>query len=271
MITRQEFADIDKEIEEAIKTTLENLKANNTSNYFVFLADGEYFLIYKKTNPFLIDNQMDRYKDETRLTFLSNFLQTFYRFPTTQLATDDDEQRIHMELMVYSHIWESKPFLKKLHRLAHINNGEDYNWKLNVPEISKYDFILNDIRATFGLTGNPLEQIITNGFQTSLRNAFAHSDYSFDTTNGKKQIWLDNYKGKVWELQEISFDNWSKRFVYSALLSYHLLSLTHIYRRKLIVDFGTNKFTISHPSKSGRINSINIIYEQDQDNFSFER
>lgn len=275
MITRQEFAGIDKEIKEAIQTTLDNLKTNNASNYFVFLADGEYVQKYENTiqnlNPFVIDNRMDRYKDETRLTFLSNFLSTFYSFPTAQQATDDNEQRIHMELMVYSHIWESKPFLKKLHRLAHINNGEEYNWKVAVPEMGKHDFIRNDIRATFDLTGNPLGQIIKNGFHTSLRNAFAHSDYSFDTMNGNKRIWLDNYNGENWELQDISFDNWSKRFVFSALLSYHLLSLTHINRTNLTVDFDTNKFRIRHPSKSGQINEINIVYTQEHDNFSFER
>lgn len=274
MITRQEFADIDKEIKEAIQNTLDNLKTNNTSNYFVLLADGEYFQKYENTtqnlNPFVIDNRMERYKDETRLTFLSNFLSTFYSFPTTQQATDDNEQRIHMELMVYSHIWESKPFLKKLHRLAHINNGEEYNWKVTVPEMGKHDFIRNDIRATFDMTGNPLGQIIKNGFHTSLRNAFAHSDYSFDTMNGNKRIWLDNYNGENWELQDISFDNWSKRFVYSALLSYHLLSLTHINRTNLIADFGSDKFTIRHPSKSGQIRDANIIYRQEHDSFNFE-
>lgn len=60
MITRQEFADIDKEIKEAIQTTLDNLKTSNASNYFVFLADGEYVQKYENTiqnlNPFVIDN-----------------------------------------------------------------------------------------------------------------------------------------------------------------------------------------------------------------------
>lgn len=85
---------------------------------------------------------MDRYKDETRLKFLSNFLSNFHSFPTSQQATDDNEQRIHMELMGYSHIWESKPFLKKLHRLAHINNGEEYNWKVAVPEMGKILYVM---------------------------------------------------------------------------------------------------------------------------------
>lgn len=275
MITRQEFVDIDKEIKEAIQNTLNYLRTNNTSNYFIFLADGEYLQKYENTiqklNPYVIDERMDKYKDETRLKFLANFLSTFYSFPTTQQTTDDNEQRIHMELMVYSHIWESKPFLKKLHRLAHINNGEEYNWKASVPDMGKHYFIHNDIRATFDSTGNPLGQIIKNGFHTSLRNAFAHSDYSFDTMNGNKRIWLDNYNGKIWELQDISFDNWTKRFVYSALLSYHLLSFIHKYRKNLINDFNTDKYCIRHPTKTGQINMVNIIYSEENDDFIFER
>ncbi len=275
MITKKEFTDIDKEVKNAIKTTFNILEKINTSNYILFLADGEYNPKVAnsklKINPFGIDERMDRYKDETRLTFLTNFLSSFYSFPATQLETDDNEQRLHMELMVYSHIWESKPFLKKLYRLAHINNGEEYNWKVIVPEMGKHDFIRNEIRATFDSKANPLGQIIKKGFHTSLRNAFAHSEFSFDTINNNKRICLSNYKGENWELKEISFNNWSKRFVYSALLSYHFLNLTHLNRINLALNFKTNKFSIKHPSESGRINEINIIYTQEHDSFNFER
>lgn len=275
MITRQEFTDIDKEIQDSFQMTFDNLKANNLSNYVLFLADGEYVKKYENTvqnfNPFVIDNRMDRYKDETRLRFLTNFLSTFYSFPIIQPATDDNEQRIQMELMIYCHIWESKPFLKKLNRLAHISNGEEYNWDVSVPDMSKHDFIRNDIRAAFEKTKNNLGQIIKKGFHTSLRNAFAHSEFSIDTINGNKRIWLDTYTGKDWDIQEVSFDDWSKKFVYSALLSYHLLNLTHKNRTSLNTDTGTDTFLIKHPSKYVEFRETNIIYRQEHDAFNFER
>ena len=274
MITRQEFTDIDKEIQDSFQLTFDNLKTNNLSNYVLFLADGEYVKKNENTvqnlSPFVIDNRMDRYKDETRLRFLTNFLSTFYSFPIIQPATDDNEQRIQMELMIYCHIWESKPFLKKLYRLAHISNGEEYNWDINIPDTSKHDFIRNNIRATFEKTNNKLGQIIKKGFHTSLRNAFAHSEFSIDTINGNKRIWLDTYTGKDWDIQEVSFDDWSKRFIYSALLSYYLLNLTHKNRTSLNLDTGTNTFLIKHPSKYVEFRERNIIYRQEHDAFNFE-
>lgn len=114
MITREVFSAIDSEIKDTIQDTLNRLRKSNQSNYVLFLADGEYRKEYdnqkNKLNPNVIDDRIDRYNDETRLTFLSNSLSAFYAFPNSQLSTDDNEQRLHIELMIYTHIWESKPF-----------------------------------------------------------------------------------------------------------------------------------------------------------------
>lgn len=273
MITRIEFAEIDTEIKNAIQETLDDLKTNSPENYILLLADGEYKKDYEtllpKLNPFVIDNRMDKIIDETRLNFLTNVLSTYYKFPSTQLSTDDNEFRIHLELMIYSHIWESKPFLKKLHRFAHISNGEKYDWNVSVPDMGKHDFIRKDIRATFEKKSNPMAEIIKKGFHTSLRNAFAHSDYSFDTMNDNRNIILHNYGSESWELKSITFDEWSKRFVYSALLSFHFLSLIHKARIAVIDDFKTDIFIIDHPNSKGKINRQKIKYRLDANSFNF--
>lgn len=272
MITRLEFASVDKEVKDCIQQTLNNVRANSIDNYVLFLADGEYRKEYSSQfNPFVIDDRVDKFKDETRLKFLSNFLSSFYSFPNSQNNTDDNEQRLHMELMIYSHIWESKPFLRKLHRLAHLDNNEDYNWNVVVPDMRKHDFIRNDIRKTMETSKNPLAEVIKKGFHSSLRNAFAHSDYSFDSFEKVRRIYLDNYSGESWELRDISFNDWSLRFVYSALLSFYLLDLTHKNRVNLINDFGTDTFNIKHPSISGTLNNVKIIYRQKYDQFNFQQ
>ena len=270
MITRKDFAEIDLEIKTALQKTLDELKTNFPENYILFLADGEYKSESSPTlNPYIIDNRIDKIRDETRLTFLARFLSTFYSFPAGQTETDDNELRINMELMIYSHIWESKSFLKKLHRFAHISDGEDYDWKVVVPDMGKHDFIRNEIRATFGKKSNPLTEILKNGFHTSLRNAFAHSDYSFDTMNGHNRIVLHNYGAANWELREISFDDWSRRFVYSALLSFHFLDLIHKARLAIINDFSTDTFTINHPNSKGAVNRQKIQFRLAGNGFSF--
>lgn len=277
MINKSEFSKIEIEVKNAILTTLDNIKTKTLDNYILFLADAEYKAEYDspqiRISPFIIDNRMDFYKDESRLKFLSEFLNAYYNFAPPKTSVDNNEYRLHIELMAYTHIWESKPFLKKLHRLAHINNLEEYNWNVIVPEMGnsgKHKFIRNDIRKTFEKNGNPLFDIIKNGYHSSLRNAFAHSDYAFHTTNNSNSIWLDNFKGENWELQEISFDDWSKRFVYSALLSYYLFTVSHNKRASLIQDIGTDTYKIKHPTKNGTFNEVEIEYRQEHNGFNFK-
>lgn len=275
MITQDKFLKIDTEIKDSISKTLQNIKSSSLNDYILLLADGEYrseLLLNKSLNlsPYIIDYTMDRYQDVTRLKFLADFLNTFYTF-SPERPLDDNEQRIHIELMIYTHIWESKPFLRKLYRLSHIANGESYEWEVNMPDMSKHDFIRNDIRKTFEDCNNTISQIIKNGFHTSLRNAFAHSEYYFDNIKGETVIYLNNYKGNNWEIREISSIDWNVRFVYSALLSYHLMNSINNCRRNLLNDFGTNIFTIKHPSKDGKIiRDVNIEYNETQNIFRFK-
>lgn len=273
MITRVDFAAIDVEVQKALEDTLENLKNINPEGYVLFLADAEYNSEYDipaiPYSPYVIDSRLDWYKDETRLSFLSQFMSNYYSFPPAILVNDDNQYRIQIELMIYSHIWESKPFLKKLHRLAHLSNNEPYNWKVQVPPMSKHDFIRLDIRQAFSNHGNPMADVMKKSFHTSLRNAFAHSEYSFDTMNGNTRIVLYNNSGAAWELQEISFNDWTKRFIYSAFLSYHFVTKSHTRRQNLIANFGKDTFQIKHPIDDNTFKNVNIKYIKEQNGFSF--
>lgn len=271
MITKTRFGEINEEIKDAIKLSFDNLKSFSQNNYITFLAEGEFKKEYdtptSRQNPYVIDYRIDHDKDDTRLRFLTQFLSTFYSFPSGQLNIDDNEQRIHMELMIYSHIWEAKPLLKRLYRLAHLINEEEYSWEVIVPDMGKHTFIRDDIRSFFLNKGNPIGEIIRKGFHTSLRNAFAHSEYIIDERN--LRIVLDNYNGQSWELREISFNDWSERFVYSALLSFYMLDHAHKRRLGLIDELGTDTFTIKHLSRTRGTDDTQIRYRRDVDSFSF--
>lgn len=275
MITRNDFAAIDTEIKQVITTTLDDLRIANLNGYLLFLADAEYKPEYdsphSNLNPNVIENKMDWYKDEARIRFLAEFLSTFYHFKVPQTETDDNIQRLHMELMIYSHIWEAKPFLKKLYRLAHLTNGEDYAWSVTIDDMGKHKFIRDDIRQAFQDNDNAIADIIRSGFHTSLRNAFAHSEYWFDTMNDHNRIILDNFKDAYpGELDQVSFNEWSRRFVYSALFSYHFFHIAHLKRQSLVADTGTHIYTIQLPNKcGGSTSAVEIIYRQQHDAFGF--
>lgn len=272
MITEANFALINTEVQDSINAVFDSMRANQREDYILFLADAEYKAKYENNaqglSPFVIDNREDKYMDETRLNFLIQFLQTFYRFPEHQ-DVDNSEIRLNMELMIYSHLWEAKPLLKRLFRLAHIAHNEPYHWDVVVPPMGKHDFIRQHIRDIFRADNFHIADVITSGFHTSLRNAFAHSEYAFDNQTGR--IWLDNYGGQAWELQDISFDDWTRRFCYSVLMNYHLLNITHQRRTSINADFNTDRYTISHPSNVRGVRRVNIIYHPEQDSFSFAR
>lgn len=272
MITRTEFAQIDQEVIDSLEEAFNYLKFNCVDhNYILFLADGEYKEEYKnshlKLNPFTIDNREDRYKDQSRLNFFIQFMKTFYSFPSSINQTDDNEFRLTMELMIYTHIWESKPFLKQLYRLASLADGKSYQWEVIVPEMSKHNYIRDDIRNTLKEKKLKLATVISKGFHTSLRNAFAHSEYQLDENN--KFIHLDTYKGGAWDIQKISYDDWTKRFAYSALLSYHFLNVRASKRKSLPQDFGKSEYLIIHPINQTSFRASKIYYDTQWDRFSF--
>jgi hypothetical protein len=273
MITKNRFAEIDLEVKTCLNQVFDFMKVNFEMNYVLLLAEGEYWGHYSKMgcnlNPFVIDSRMDRYKDETRLTYLTEFLTQHYSFENGSQEVEDILYRMHNELMVYAHIWESKPFLKKLFRISSIVAGKEYDWHVDVPDMSKHEFIRDVIRPKFEKELPCMVEIMKKGFHTSLRNAFAHSEYSFDTMNNHKRIWLDTYTGKSWDIQEISFDEWSERFVYSSLFCYHTLSINYKRRRTLIEDLGKNEFEIDHPNSRGAKDKVKIKYDKEHDNISF--
>ena len=273
MITREDFSTINSRIKEALEEALSALKTLSPANYVLFLADADYNKEYDTPGsvipPYVVDNRVEGYKDETRLTFLTEFLNQFYQFPLGQEYVDDHPQRLNMELMIYTHIWESKPFLKKLFRLAELLNGESYGWKTTVPKSNKPDFISQKIAEKFQVNGFRLADIVTNGYHKSLRNAFAHSEYSFNLLNNNNHINLYNYKGKADELKTISFNDWSCRFAISALLSYHFLNSTYQKRTSLPVDLGTSIYIVPQPTIAGDLIDVSIEYRAEHNAFNY--
>lgn len=114
MITKADFDKIYKETQDAVIETFDFIKKKRSPwNYIQILAEAAYKEELKGTglSPYVIDNRTDKRIDNTRLDFYQEFLNTYYSFDKYS-EIDDNTYRIHLEMMIYSHIWESKPFLK---------------------------------------------------------------------------------------------------------------------------------------------------------------
>lgn len=274
MITLANFRIIDQEVKVAANQVLDFIKDNRPDHdYILLLAEGEYKSeLLKATmnlSPYVIDDFSDKDRDNTRINFWSQFLNENYSFPNGLQQINNDNYRIHLELMIYSQTWEAKPFLKKLFRLSAISNDEGYPWEVVVPEMGRHTFIRDDIRNKLKINCPLIAEVISKGFHTSLRNAFAHSEYSFN--DYRKGINLYTYKGEKWDFDFISFDDWAKRFAYTVFLNYHLLNFIHTRRMRLVQEFGKSDFEIVHPINRTSFRILSIRYDVERDYFNFIR
>jgi len=266
MITAEIFFNITNEVKNLIDKALNQLFINYPEDYVLFLASGEYneLIAANKTlnlSPYTISgHNLDDYYDYTRQHFLCDFLNTYYSFADKQ-ELQDDEYRINIELLIYTHIWEAKSFLKRLTRLANLLCGNEYDWKIEVPQIAKSNFIKKKIIDKFNDAHYLLGNMITDNYNTDLRNAIAHSDYQIDQR-------MIRYKSKI-ALLNIPFDDWSINFGYSICLSYYFSQIVKERRMRIIQDWGKNCFTIKMPFSDGTIKHTCIQYEENRDDFGF--
>lgn len=268
MITAEKFFDITNKVEILIFNALNQLFVNYPEDYVLFMASGEYDELIARNkeidvSPYTISgHNIDNYYDYTRQRFLCEFLNTYYKFADTK-ELQDDEYRMNIEFLIYTHIWEAKPFLKRLYRLANLLCGEKYDWKIKVPTIRKSKFIKEKIINPFNTSSCLLGELLADNYKTDLRNAIAHSDYQIDIIS--KTI---GYKSKT-ALCNISFDEWSIHFSYSVCLSYYFSCIIRELRRRIIQDWGKNYFTIKMPYSDGTIKHTCIQYEANRDEFGF--
>ncbi len=81
---------------------------------------------------------------------------------------------------------------------------------------------------------------------------------------------MDTYKGDdAWDIEFISFDDWSKRFAYSIFLNYHLLNYIHKRRMGLVAEYGKSDFQIVHPISESSFRINEIRYDTERDAFYF--
>jgi len=105
--------------------------------------------------------------------------------------------------------------------------------------------------------------IISSSFNSSLRNAFSHSEYYFNKYS--KEIILTNYKGKSsFEIERLGFDDWTLRFCNSFLLAYHLQNLLYNERKKLI---HMKPYDVILLDINGTKTNGCILYDNEKDSF----
>ena len=174
----------------------------------------------------VIDYHLDKFYDETREAFYLRYMNKYYPKYESDYQGDEGIDRLHVEMMIYSHIWESHYFLKSLYRIASILSGKGYSWIPTIPEGGKYDSLNKYVIKPLSDNGYKLGGIIDKSYKSSIRNAFAHSLYYIDPT--KKNIHLKPRSGSL----TLTFKEFQRCFLDSVLLMNQLQNTLEYHHNK---------------------------------------
>lgn len=159
----------------------------------------------------VIDYQLDRYYDETREGFYLRYLNRNYAKEGFCYDGEGGIDDLSIEMMIYSHLWESSYFLKSLIRIASIISGKGYVWKINANSV-KWAYIHKQIIEPLKERGYALGAIVEKGYSSDIRNAFAHSLYNINIES--RTITIRPKTG----VKIFSFEEFQKKFLYSVIL-----------------------------------------------------
>lgn len=254
MITKKQFEKIKNEVEEAINQAFDELKHLSPSNYVLYL------LRLEEVNGMLqIEVRTPEILDKTRMRFLTRFMNDYYAFDNGNKRVDDDEYRFNLEMMVYTHCWESDCILKQLRRLSQLLNGEEYNsTPIEIPALKK-DWINENVIKLLINNRLKLGDVISENYNKELRHSFAHSSYSLEMA--QKRICLQK-KPTV-----ITFDRWSKCFAYTFWLSYLLPQIIFQRTKNLTKDVNSEEFILKGKTSDGKIISFMVRYDESSGGF----
>ena len=202
----------------------DRLYKKSYNDYIVLMARGDVIpeLVNIGKDPYVVDYQIDHYYDETRERFYVEYLQKRYRIEGFDYTGKDGFFDLNIELMIYSHIWESHYLLKTLSHIADLLSGKQYNWELRIPFNNNKNYIKENIIGPLIEMGDELGVFLKDAYSPNLRNGFAHSMYDIDCD--RRKISLHNLKFDKEDTvqREISFDNFQKKFLKSIQFSYNL-------------------------------------------------
>lgn len=249
--------EIQKTVNEALSKTFQAALKKNRDSFVLFLVRGEWLPEYDsdqfeelnpKPTPYGIDYRMDKYRDKSREQFYVNYLNRRYRHDDFHYEGEDGIDDLTVELMIYSHVWESEKFLKDLYRLANIVSGKDfYDWQIPIADIHGRAFINDEIKDKLKANCPELFAIIDKSYASYLRDSFAHSLYDVDEHT--RTIFLHCRESKNhWEHSNISFDEFQTIFLYSVELCYLMDHTIHDLRDVLIDDRETLESPIKLPN-----------------------
>ena len=217
--------EIEFEVSSAIEEALFMLSKISQPNYCLLIAraDVEHMLERIGETGYVMDSAIDFYHDETRQQFYLNYLNANYRKGILNYTEEDGLDKLYVEMMIYSHLWDSQWFLKNLYRIATMIAGKPYEWDLDLEDGLSYRMMKDEIIEPLKAKGLKFGEIIDSSYSSHIRNSFAHSLFDIDLHSRK--IHLRSKHIKNWEDSILTFDAFQNKFLHSIFLCYCLTNI----------------------------------------------
>lgn len=265
-MTLERFAELEKEVKTIICQTLVAMKEKSPSDFVLLLARADYHEWLDRDNldltPYIIEDERGFMMDITRQTFLVKYVNGYIdRLRTNKEESDEDrEYELNIQMMLYSHIWESELFLKQLERIALVLNGKDYLWERRFDDkLKRGQYIKDCILDRFENTDNDMYTLLISCYSKNLRNDFAHSTYNIQMDS--KTIY--SHHNGLFAGKPIKICDWEEMFLKSVMLSYHLNDILIKVRDAFIETFGVKPIAIRLPKKGQKGKFLNAyIYPE---------
>ena len=139
--------EIEQEIASAIEEALVVLAKTPQPNYCLLIARGgvEPMLERVGKSKYVMDDAKDVYHDEIRQQFYLNYLNANYRKSVLNSTDKDGLDKLYIEMMIYSHLWDSQRFLKDIYRIATMIAGKPYDWELVLDDGLSYKVMKEEV------------------------------------------------------------------------------------------------------------------------------
>lgn len=250
-MTLQRLNEIEQEVCRLVDNLINAVGMKSFSDYVLLIIHADYDSFHGRhktslnLSPYVIEDARDDCMDMTRQRLIVPYLNGYRARLLEGIYEDDDAKEIemNMQLMMYSHVWESHLFLKELERIALILAGEGYKWDSSVSNTSKANFIKQHIIQKFEITNAPIADFIKSCYNNNLRNDFAHSTYHIDFNRKVIQSYKDGFMGSV----VTSFIDWEEKFIKSVLLSYYLSKCIRGHKDSFIESYGNSPVLVKRP------------------------
>lgn len=296
------FTDKLIEFEKIIRPSFEQLvndaliKQNHPGNMLIWLNNGFYnesIFNYKPIdgkvfNPHVVGPGEIGHSEQAHFRFIHQYRQAYlaklkYTEYLKQLEFTEDRKKeidelvdfeettINLEMLVYIKFWESDSIIKKLYELVRICNSENYDWYFKIAESNRdnnatgnrQDLIRKEIRDKIEKTYPSLYSCIKKAYKTQIRNAIAHSKYSFQGRN----IHIHNYikEDPHSQISNITFDEWVDIFHITTVLHNEYIRANNYINEYYdsVAKKHNNEFPILITEKEGKQYELPLIYRPD--------